>query len=298
MQPQTEAAAATASTPRRAPVISKRTPSIGAEVRGIDLSALDERGFAVVYQAWLEHTVLLFRDQTLTDADLVSFGRRFGELDPAPLDEYGRMFVQGYPEICVISNVVEKGQPIGSLGAAESAWHNDMTYFPKPPKMCSLYALEVPASGGDTGFLSTYRAFETLPTNLRRRVLNLTIKHDAAHNSAGGRRKGFDPVVDVTVSPGAVHPMVITNPDSGRQALYLGRRPYAYVPGLPVEESEALLNTLWAHVEQQPNWHHQWRAGDLLMWDNRACLHRRDGFPAEARRVMHRVQINGGVPVA
>jgi alpha-ketoglutarate-dependent taurine dioxygenase len=271
---------------------------IGAEVRGVDLANFDDRAFGVIHDAWLKHLVLVFRDQALSDADQIAFSRRFGTLDLAPLDEQGRRGVPAHPEILIISNVVENGRPIGALGAGESVWHIDMSYNPVPAKASALYALEVPPSGGDTGFLSCYAACEALPDDLRRRIETVGVKHDATLNSAGNRRYGVGAVTDVSTSPGAVHPAIHTHPETGRDALYLGRRRYAHIEGMPVAESEALLDELWAHTTQEAfTWHHTWRNGDLVLWDNRCVMHRRDAFDGAARRVMHRTQIQGEKPV-
>jgi taurine dioxygenase len=126
--------------------------ALGAEVRGIDPRALDDAAFAAIHRTWLEHQVLLIRDQSLSDQDLIAFSRRFGALDQAPIQENGRRFVDGCPEIYVVSNVVENGVAIGSLGAGEAVWHTDMSYLPDPPKASILYALEEPPSGVDTSF--------------------------------------------------------------------------------------------------------------------------------------------------
>ena len=116
-----------------------------------------------MYRAWLEHSVLLFRGQTLDDDGLIAFSRRFGELDFAPIQENGRRFVDGHPEIYVVSNVIENGVAIGSLGAGEAVWHTDMSYLEDPPKASMLYAIEIPPAGGNTGFTSMYRAYEGCP---------------------------------------------------------------------------------------------------------------------------------------
>src|SRR5215471_20466462 len=137
--------------------------ALGAEIQGVDVRAIDDGLFAAIYRAWLDHQVLLFREQTLTDEDLVNFSRRFGELDEAPVQETGQRFVDGHPEIYVVSNVVQDGVAIGSLGAGEAVWHTDMSYLPNPPKASALYALEVPSAGGDTSFCTMYGAFEALP---------------------------------------------------------------------------------------------------------------------------------------
>src|ERR1700682_4111990 len=132
--------------------------ALGANVEGVDLRALDSETFAAIHLAWLDYQVLLFRDQNLTDEDLVAFSRRFGDLDEAPVQETGQRFVEGHPEIHVVSNVVQDGMAIGSLGSGEAVWHTDMSYLPNPPKASVLYALEVPPHGGDTSFCSMYAA--------------------------------------------------------------------------------------------------------------------------------------------
>jgi taurine dioxygenase len=122
--------------------------ALGANVEGVDLRALNSDTFAAIHRAWLDYQVLLFRDQELTDEDLVAFSRRFGDLDEAPVQETGQRFVEGHPEIYVVSNVVQHGLAIGSLGSGEAVWHTDMSYLPDPPKASALYALEVPPNGG------------------------------------------------------------------------------------------------------------------------------------------------------
>ena len=274
------------------------SPVLGAELRGIDLALdLDRARMAAIRQAWHAHLVLLFRGQTLTPAQLVAFSRHLGPLDVAPPNENGQRCVPGYPEILVISNVVEDGVAIGSLGAGEAAWHTDMSYLEAPPLGSALYALEVPPAGGDTGFANMYQAHDTLPAALRQAIEGKDIKHDASTNSAGYLREGAQAVFDVTASPGARHPIIRVHPETGRRALYLGRRQYAYVAGLPLERSEALLDALWAHATGTAmTWHHRWQAGDLVLWDNRCVLHRRDSFDSAERRVMYRTQISGPSP--
>jgi taurine dioxygenase len=269
--------------------------ALGAEILGGDLRRLDDALFERIHQAWLEHSVLLFRGQTLADSDLIGFSRRFGELDIAPVQETGRRFVEGLPEIYVVSNVLgADGAPIGSLGAGEAVWHTDMSYLPQPPKMSLLYALEVPPEGGETGFTSMYAAYDALPSDLKTRAATLRIKHDGTYNSGGYLRQGVTPTDDPRISPGAVHPLVCTHPETGRRNLYLGRRRNAYLIGLELAESEALLDEFW-HYATQPelSWYNDWQIGDLVLWDNRCTMHRRNAFPAESRRVMHRTQVRG-----
>jgi taurine dioxygenase len=266
--------------------------ALGAEVYGVDLRAIDDEIFARIHRAWLDHQVLLFRDQALTDEHLIAFSRRFGDLDEAPVQESGQRFVEGHPEIYVVSNVVQDGVPIGSLGSGEAVWHTDMSYLPRPPKASVLYALEVPPSGGDTSFCSMYAAWDELPEALRRRADGLRVKHDGTYNSGGYVRQGVMPTDDPRTSPGTLHPLVYVHPETGRRALYLGRRRNAYLEGLPLDESDALLDEIWAEATREPlTWRHQWRVGDLVLWDNRCTMHRRDAFDPVSRRVMHRTQI-------
>ena len=266
--------------------------ALGAEIRGVNLRELDDLTFAAIRDAWLQHQVLLFRDQPLTDAQLVAFSRRFGTLDLAPIQESGRRSVDGHPELYVVSNVVEGGVPIGSLGSGEAVWHTDMSYQARPPKASVLYALEVPPSGGDTGFCTMYGAWDALPDDLRARVRDVRVKHDGTYNSGGHVRQGVTPTNDPRTSPGMLHPLVPAHPETGRRHLYLGRRRNAYIEGLPLEESEALLDRVWEVATADALvWTHRWRPHDLVLWDNRCTMHRRDGFDPSTRRVMHRTQI-------
>ncbi len=267
---------------------------LGAAISGVDLRALDDPTFVAIRRAFIDHSVLLFRGQRLSDDDLIAFSRRFGELDWAPIQENGRRFVEGRPEIYVVSNVIENGVAIGSLGAGEAVWHTDMSYLDDPPMASMLYAIEIPPEGGDTGFCNMYSAYEALPAALKQRIAGLLIKHDGTYNSGGYLRAGVTATDDPRTSPGAIHPLVCTHPESGRRCLYLGRRRNAYLVGLSLEESEGLLDQLWAVATRDEfTWYNQWRVGDLVLWDNRCTMHRRDPFDAVARRIMHRTQIKG-----
>jgi taurine dioxygenase len=269
--------------------------ALGAEIRGVDLRTIGEEEFAAIHRAWLDHLVLLFREQKLGDEDLIGFSRRLGDLDWAPVQETGRRFVEGHPEIYVVSNVIENGVPIGSLGAGEAVWHTDMSYLEMPPKASLLYALEVPPRGGNTYFCNMYRAYECLPQVLNDRIAGLRLKHDATYNSGGYVRQGLEAVDDPVNSPGVYHPLITSHPETGRRALYLGRRRNAYLAGFPLAESEALLDELWKYATRHELvWGHEWRAGDVVLWDNRATMHRRDSFEASSRRILHRTQIRGG----
>jgi taurine dioxygenase len=266
--------------------------ALGAEIENVELKSLSDGDFADIHRIWLDHLVVRFRGQQLTVEDLIAFSRRFGELDWAPVQETGRRFVAGHPEIYVVSNVIENGVPIGSLGAGEAVWHTDMSYIENPPKASMLYALEIPPDGGHTYFSNMYRAYESLPDALKLRASELTLKHDATYNSGGYVRQGVAAVDDPASSAGVYHALVRTHPETGRRALYLGRRRNAYIGGLALEDSEALLDELWSYATRDEiAWGNQWQPGDVVLWDNRCTMHRRDSFDPNSRRILYRTQI-------
>jgi len=273
--------------------------ALGAEVVCGDIRRLSDAQAAVVYKAWLDHLVLLFRGQTLTDDELSAFTHRFGKLkDPLP-DHQRAAGVKPLenPAISVISNVMENGMALGSLGDGEALWHTDFNFDERPYAAALLYGLEVPPAGGNTSWSNMYAAYDMLPVPLRERIDGATIKHDASYNAAGILRRGYAPVADVRVSLGPSHPIVRTHPETGYNCLYLGRRLHAYVNGLSVEESEALLDALWTYAEsRQFQWEHQWRVGDLIVWDNRCTMHHRQPFDPGSRRIMHKTQTVGDRP--
>jgi taurine dioxygenase len=271
--------------------------ALGADIDGVDLAgALTPEVVGAIGRAWGDHLVLRFRGQRLSDEDLMRFSRQFGELDWAPVAATNDA-PEGREYIMVVSNVIENGQAIGQLGAYEAIWHTDMSYIPEPPSASALYSLEVPPSGGDTGFCNMYLAYETLAPELRRQIEGRLCRHDASRNSAGELRRGFVDAPDPSHTVGAEHPIVRTHPVTGRKALFLGRRRNAYIPGLTLDDSEALLDALWAHATKPEfTWYQQWRVGGLILWDNRAVMHRRDAFDPATRRIMHRTQIKGDRP--
>lgn len=269
----------------------------GAEVGGIDLRALDDVGLSVLKEALRDHLVVVLRRQPLTDPQLIAFGKKLGELEPPGMSIIGKPYIDEYPDILVISNIIEDGQPKGNLGAGEATWHTDMSYRDKPVAYAILHALEVPASGGNTCFANQYMAYDTLSPELKEKLAGALLVHDETYNSAGQLRKGFTEIRDPRETPGARHPLFRTHPVTGRKALYLGRRRNGYIVGLPLAESEQMLDELWAHASRPALvWQHEWLLGDTLIWDNRCLIHRRDPFDPDARRMMHRVQIKGEQP--
>jgi taurine dioxygenase len=291
--------------------VSPFAADCGADISGVDISEpLSTQDRDAIRKAWLDNLVLRFRGQPMTDAQHMAFTRQFGELEfnPAKLIEmkYGvNTQTDGRkseipPEISVISNILEGGKPIGGLGDGEAFWHTDSSFVDVPPAASLLRSIECPppSAGGSTSFLNCYTAYDELPAETKKRIDGLTMIHAATHSSGGKAHEGFETVEDVSKVPGARQPMVRTHPETGKKSLFLGRRINAYVIGLPVAESEALLDELWEHmVQPRYTWTQEWQVGDLVWWDNRCAMHRRDAFDPTARRLMHRTQLKGTRPV-
>ena len=265
-----------------------------ADLADIDLAALGSADFGALHDAWLRYPILRLRGQTLTDDALKDFSRRFGPLEYAPMGRISKAELARHPNpyVATISNIVEDGKPIGGLGALEAAWHTDMSYIDSPPTASLLYAVEVPPTGGDTHFCNMVAAFEALPPDLAARVRTCSAKHDAAHDSVGNLRRGHRDAADPREAPGAIHPMVRRHPENGTEALFLGRRQDAYVVGLSLADSEALLDEVWSYVAlDDAVWTQQWQRRDLVIWDNRSVMHRRAAFDPASRRLMRRTQV-------
>ncbi|MEL6622172.1 MAG: TauD/TfdA family dioxygenase, partial [Pseudomonadota bacterium] len=272
--------------------------AVGVAISGVDLKQASQADARAISDLFHQHGAVLFRDQQLDPEDLVRFSSHFGALDEAPVNEAGKTAVAGFPEIYVVSNILgSDGKAVGSLGAGEAAWHTDMSYLERPPKASLLYCVECPKEGGNTWLAGMRSALEGMPAELRAKIDGRRIKHDGTFNSAGLVRLGMTATDDPVTSPGTYHPIVCRHPESGADVLYLGRRRNAHVEGLSREASDALLDALWDHATNPRfTYGHQWRVGDVLMWDNRATLHRRDPFDASARRYMLRTQIRCETP--
>jgi taurine dioxygenase len=282
--------------------VGKLTDNFGVVIDDVDLAALDAKGFGEFYRLWKAHGAMLVRgQQALSDAQFEAFSKRFGELDPPPNQGVGRKHVPGFPNLYVVSNEVgADGEPLGALGYGEAVWHTDMSYLPVPPIVSMLLARKLPAWGGNTSVVGMCAAYENLPAALKERIRTLSIKHDGTRDSGGNLRKGIADDSDPMTSPGHAHPAVIRDPGTGKPALFLGRRPRAYVMGLPLAESEKLLDELWSHALRPENtYEHRWQVGDLLVWSNYSTMHKRGEFDQNTIRRMHRSQIkSSAAPVA
>jgi taurine dioxygenase len=267
------------------------SPALGAEIVGIDLSQnLDDATAARILAAWHAHLVLLFRNQDLSEEDEVRFAETFGE----PARIHTKQFVCTHPAVMLISNIREDGKPIGALPDGEMHFHTDQCHQERPAKASMLYSIEVPSQGGNTLFANGYKAYETLPDDIKRRIDGRRALNAYDYDRAATKR-GTKLAEGV---PHYVHPVVRTHPDTGRKALYVNRLMTIRIEGLPAAESEELLNFLFDHQERgEFIYEHVWRPRELLMWDNRCTLHARTDFSADERRLMRRVTILGEKPV-
>ena len=270
--------------------------ALGAEVTGIDLSKdVSAAAREVIVKAYTEHLVLLFRGQSLSFADLLRLRELFGPPGLAANQLLGlgrkKYYSDDIPDdITIISNITDaNGKPLGALGNDEAFWHTDSSFTETPISASLLHAIEVTEQGGETAFLNMYRAYDDMPPALAAKINGCYANHSKVHSSNGVKRPEFADVTDPSKAPGVKHPIVRTHPVTGRRCLYLGRRLNSYIFGLPLQESEKLLDEIWAHTCQDKYvWEHKWRVGDLLVWDNRCTMHHRNAFSPNARRLMHK----------
>ncbi|WP_213880862.1 TauD/TfdA family dioxygenase [Pseudomonas sp. dw_358] len=271
---------------------------VGAEIVGLDLSQpLNDADFARVHRAHLDHHLVVFRDQHITPQQQIDFSRRFGVLQIHVLKQF---LLAGHPEILIVSNIVENGQPVG-LGDAGKYWHSDLSYKELPSLGSMLYAQELPSEGGDTLFADMHRAWDTLPAHLRaavegkQSVHSYTARYSDTQAAVNWRpnltAEQLAQVVTVT------HPVVRTHPENGRKALFVSEGFTTHIVGLPEDESRDLLAQIHAHSVLPENVHrHQWQAHDMVFWDNRSLIHLAAGCPDHLRRKLHRTTIQGDAP--
>jgi len=263
---------------------------IGAEVTGVDVRKLDDQSFDVIYRAWLDYNVIAVRDQDLTMQEFIAYSRRFGplELHPAKGTRH-----PDAPEVLVMG--VNKFDADGKLNMAiyrrgAEGWHTDGSYEKVPFKATQLYAEAIPSRGGDTYFASTYATYAALPEALKQRIATLRGAY-----RYGGKRKGGDALLspEDRNAPPVFHPLVKTHPETGRKALYFDPNKLLYIEDLPSEESDALIGELKGYMVQPgADYTHQWRKGDIVIWDNRCSYHKAAGdYPPEEDRIHWRVSI-------
>jgi taurine dioxygenase len=271
---------------------------LGAEVLDLDLSqTLSNADFQRLHRAHLDHHVLVFRDQRITPQQQVEFSRRFGALQIHVLRNFQ---LAAQPEVLIISNIIENGQPTG-LGDAGHFWHSDLSYKETPSLGSMLHAQELPEEGGDTLFANMHLAYETLPVALRRAIQGKRAEHSyLAQYEELRRRNPYRPALTQAqideVAP-VLHPVVREHPETGRRALFVSEHFTTRIAGLADDESRALLAELFAHsVKPEHIYRHQWRPHDMVFWDNRSLMHLAAGCPAHMRRKLYRTTIEGDVP--
>jgi taurine dioxygenase len=265
---------------------------IGAALHGIDLRERpDAATIAAIYQAWLDHLVIVFPGQRLSQEDFIRVTGYFGEL--GEISRPPKYFPKGYtsllPGIMLISNIRENGEPIGALPDGEMMFHHDMIHAEVPSKGTLLYSVEIPSAGGNTLFASGYAAYDTLDPAIRARLEGKTALH---HYNYGSTIRGDSRGVAAFAE--SKHPVFRTHDETGRKAVYVNRLMTVKIEGLPEDESERLLNAVWDHSERPEFvYEHVWNVGDLLLWDNRCSTHARTDFPSTERRLMLRTTLKG-----
>jgi taurine dioxygenase len=272
--------------------------ALGARVTGIDLrQPLDAETAKALTQAWLDHVVLLFPDQDLTQEQQLSFAANFGELGTRSRRPEQRPEGGDYHDgVMMVSNLKDKkGNYVGSLPDGEMYFHHDMCYMPEPHRGTFLYAIDVPSTGGNTLFTNMYRAYEKIPEELKKTLAGRTALQVYDFH--------MTETVDVDGDLTGIHhlsqPIFVRHPDTGRTALYVNRLMTARIDGLPRDESDAILNELWDIAEAPDNVHeHVWTEGDLAMWDNVCSCHARTDFPATERRQLRRCTVLGQKMIA
>lgn len=276
--------------------------ALGAEILDIDLARpVDDATFEAIVAAFHEHEVVFFRNQTLTPEQHVEFSQRFGELEKHVRTDCCR---PGFPELFVVSNIVENGRPIGSLDAG-LFWHSDLCYLKEPSRASLFYALEVPMRDGkpvgDTMFASGTAAYDALPEATQRRVAGLKAVNSYSAGYYRDRKSGpRKPLTEEQMqrTPDVEHPIVRTHPYTGKKCLFVNEGYTSRIPGLAPAEGEALLSELIAHATD-PHfiYRHQWQAGDLLLWDNCSTQHRAvSDYALPLRRHMERTTLCGTTP--
>ncbi len=294
--------------------INKLGKHIGAEISGVDLSQpMDDTAFARISKAFFDNQVVVFRNQKITPEQQIAFTRRFGVLEQHVRKEHR---LNGYPEILIVSNVLDgQGKAIGVEDAGRF-WHSDLSYKQLPSLLSALYALEIPVKDGvvlgDTNFASTTAAYDALPEDLKKKLGGLKNVHSYVHyrnkniqaqkeEQARGDRVVQEHVLTpehLAQVPDAEMPIVRTHPVTGKKGLFVNEAHTSHIVGLPKAEADALFKQICAHViKPEFQYVHHWQVGDLLMWDNVAAQHKANfNYRLPLRRVMHRTTVRGTAP--
>lgn len=273
--------------------IKPLSPALGVEILKVDLTKeLDDAAIEHIRQAWYDNSILLLRGQQLSESDQLRFAERFGVLAKLH-DKPNNAGVTDHPSVMLISNMRRDGQLIGALPDGEMYFHSDQCYLEEPCAATMLYAIEIPSHGGNTLYSNTYKAYDTLPTDIKRRIDGRSAMnvYDYSKNSTSR------PSGEMGDAPSHAHPIVRIHPVTGRKALFVNRLMTIYILDMPRDESDEILKYLFdSQAQPQFVYEHVWAPGDLMLWDNRCTLHARTDFNPEDRRLLRRIVILGEKP--
>lgn len=292
-------------TPVTGLTIRRCTKYVGAEITGIDLAKpLDRAAVEAIASALAAHGVVFFRAQNLTEAQHIAFSRSFDELEIFVLTQYTN---PSYPEILILSNIVNEGKPVG-LADAGTHWHSDTSYLREPDRASILSAREIPAphsngeTAGDTMFASAQAAYEALEPSMQNKLLTLRAVYSYTYFHANKLKQGAKraPLTEEQKrrAPDVTHPVIRTHPLTGRKSIYVNPNHTVRIDGMSDSESEGLLDFLYAHITKPEFiYRHKWKVGDVLMWDNCIVQHKAIAdYSLPQRRLMHRTTLKGAAP--
>jgi taurine dioxygenase len=276
-------------------MVTPLSPHTGAEVRGVDLTqpidaALRDR----LNAAFVEHSVLVFRDQRLSPQQLLAAVQLFGDVFP---QHNTRFALPDCPQIHYISN--QDFHPDGKRYIPGEGYHTDHSNAAEPPKATVLHAVQLPDHGGDTQFVNMHRAYADLPAATRERIEDLRAIHVYQSRHSERKLMALSDTARAAVPDAVLHPLVRTHPESGRKSIYLNPIRIEGIVGMEERDALSLLDDLLTHATQpQHEYRHQWREGDMVMWDNRCLLHKANGdYDMAQVRYLYRIMLKGDAPV-
>lgn len=281
--------------------VNPLSDNMAAEILGVDLAKpLDDASFAQIEKAFHDHQVIAIRGQKISPENQVVFTRRFGEVEPHNTTEF---VIPDTPQVLVLSNDMRDGKPVGVIDAGDF-WHSDSSHRKVPSKATILHSLKNPSTGGDTQFANMYRAYETLPADVKRRIDGLQGIHAASKlkNKRVSVSKDRPGATDFYASrlgrPDVTHPIVMVHPATGRKALYISPRFTIGIEGIAEAEADELLDLLFDHqLKMDFQYHHKWQENDVVMWDNRCLLHKAGGgYEYPDIRLLHKTVVAGDKP--
>lgn len=270
------------------------SPAIGMEVRNLDVGkSIDNERASILRRAWAENSILLLRNQDLTEQQQFAYARIYGEVAARVKPPVEKRSYRADPEnpMQIVTNAIDNnGKPLGSLGDGEMWFHTDKCYVKKPHRASFLYAVEIPSEGGHTKFASLYNGYERLPEELKKKLVGRKVlqMYDYTKTEPGDLNQPLEDLLHYW------QPVFVTNPDTGRKAVYISRLMSRRIEGYSDDESQSIIDAVSDIVEASDNiYEHVWTPGDIIIWDNLSCLHARTEWPRDQRRTLRRVTIEG-----